>query len=1634
MIDVPECQHFVYTAAERDGTAGYQVTAKSPGIDGAVLAFMDGYLYPANMNPATFTESRSLLVAKDKIAYSMMRNAGVGYDGRDGTLYNHTLVMDMRDFSRIDHDTRVLEKYFVRDCSVQGGLEPIDVPEQTLKPDFDYLKNLDPDFLGITLHGIVRNANMAIGASDLEIIPNVLSMVPKHARLRSFSTYVVQPERQPKYRIIQMPRVEESRIPPKYRIIQMPRVASGTPPGRARANGHVAPNARRAASANMEVQETIRILHGGPEAEMGRLLDYLDGKLSTLVPKARQDAKDEDSSQTLQPFDVLQDVLAAHEAMDELVDLAARGRHGTENKNGAGRLSRKTQAMRERVRRAHKSIGRALRSNIPAMEKSNKKFLKKTLQALDDRRRRVERHASRTPRCVAQDPFSLNPHDLERLSPHDCAQLFGDLLYCDAKRLGVPISEIRFTSKTMPDGGIDASVGRVASPGCVLHGNHFYQIKAGENFLPWQKNQIKKELLKGVTLKPEIRRCFRENGTYVLVCAQKQMTVQQINKSAECVRSVAESCGVKDPSVKVWGQDLVMRAASLFPSVLLRFRDLGRVKTHGQWSDGQSLVYDKKQDERITEIRADIRSNYKHVDVCGDIGTGKTRIVLEATRSPDLSPLVAYCPSPDDLSAALESYIVKGDLACILIVDGCDQAGKLEMAARVRTAASVQLITISAECRGFAEDARQVEAPALDAETIKKIIERYGIDNITAQRLSGWCEGIPMMAHVFGRALKSGSDPLHGIQDIYQVFDRYIGLGDPGPVRLDQRRRILYTISLFQKFGNSRRFKEELDAVCKIARTMDGSITDAIFQEHLSELRDLGILRGKTTLSLRLRPLHVWMWTQWWKQHADTFDIKILQDLPQSLRDGFIRMFMHAGSSSDAVRVLADLFEGPLREPRHLATSPGSDLFAYWAAADPKAALRHLERVLQSEAGLSEATCYQRTDPEGPGWGQPRPYRNIGGIVRGLETIAFNKDLFARAARTLARLAEASESQSAAADLLVSLFAPGIEYMSETEAPPSARLPALKEMLCSEKPALRNLGFRACAAALSMPDSRLVHPGNDFVPEAPGWVPETWGELEEAYRAVIGAMLESMDGLSDADSKECALIIAQRAVDVTGRVPGIAGYVAESLSHVKNIVEKEKMIKSITDVVEIRGKTMSLKDRNKFEKLLSDLTGASYADRLDTFACMEITIDGTADPEKTRMRELEALAAESDAEKLGPELPWLVTKRAKCGGMFGVALAERDAGFALLRRILEAQRAAGPGGDSSFLCGYMSVVCEKDRALWRQTVDLVSKDEKTAHVTGHLYRWSGCLDDDGGRHLLDLARSGKIGADSLALFVWGSAHRRLSDKIVMQWIEHMSGTGDPNAVSGALHIFRSRFAQGRTKLAHPKIAVNLLLHDAFLDEKSSALRDPLLGTCWADVATKLKDDAECSIVFASAILGRMDEWMAKCHPYVVPALDAIGAAMPDDLWDVVAKHVTVPLDNKSQAIFAWMRAVDSSGDFLDGVDFERIRTWIDGNPAGLAPLVARWVRPAMSRNSIARNILYRYGSDPKVREALSSNFFTGRFSGPESLYLEARKKELEDCTNPDDGENVAEWLDSMIDVIDERIARAKTAEERGPHG
>lgn len=215
---MPKCDHFIYTAAKIGNNEGYQIIAKSPGITDEIISKLTKYLYPLGVKVSTFQESRSLLILpNEKIAYSIVKNIGIGYDGRRGTLYNHTFVIDKNEFEKLEFDSRFLDKYFIQDDKKRGELKLLKIESTSIPINFKILNSLGDVVLTKLLQNLFKGSKIALVKTDeLYIIQNLLAVLPSFLRLIPFSTLVIEPDRQYKFNFIQIPENIENKLPKTF--------------------------------------------------------------------------------------------------------------------------------------------------------------------------------------------------------------------------------------------------------------------------------------------------------------------------------------------------------------------------------------------------------------------------------------------------------------------------------------------------------------------------------------------------------------------------------------------------------------------------------------------------------------------------------------------------------------------------------------------------------------------------------------------------------------------------------------------------------------------------------------------------------------------------------------------------------------------------------------------------------------------------------------------------------------------------------------------------------------------------------------------------------------------------------------------------------------------------------------------------------------------------------------------------------------------------------------------------------------------------------------------------------------------------------------------------------------------------
>src|SRR6266851_2325204 len=289
--------------------------------------------------------------------------------------------------------------------------------------------------------------------------------------------------------------------------------------------------------------------------------------------------------------------------------------------------------------------------------------------------------------------FTVTPEQLAALDAARAVALVANLLWAEARRIGLPTTQVRISSRiNVPDGGVDASVDSSGisnfSGSFLPEGRSAFQIKTGESFKPWQEAIIKTELFGEKSpsrdaLGDSVRGCLDAGGVYVLVCTGTDPDEKEGRSAIENLQKFFGICGYQNAKVQVWGQFTLKGMLQTFPSLALDVNGNENVHflTHAVWSSqaemNRPFKAGARQQEFIHSLQATLRWSDRpvHVRVRGEAGIGKTRLVREASAVDDIRPLVLYCDGPAELlGGQLVAELLREDTQphAILVVDECD--------------------------------------------------------------------------------------------------------------------------------------------------------------------------------------------------------------------------------------------------------------------------------------------------------------------------------------------------------------------------------------------------------------------------------------------------------------------------------------------------------------------------------------------------------------------------------------------------------------------------------------------------------------------------------------------------------------------------------------------------------------------------------------------------------------------------------------------------------------------------------------------------------------------------------------------------------------------------------------------------
>lgn len=1254
-------------------------------------------------------------------------------------------------------------------------------------------------------------------------------------------------------------------------------------------------------------------------------------------------------------------------------------------------------------------------------------------------------------------PFDVRTDDLMQIDAGQAVELFRQLLVIEAAKLGLPTTGVDVpASINVADGGIDADVAGVAGKslpaGLIEEGKTRYQIKTGDfsastpsdirSLLIQPKFAPGKHLPTKDQLQPRVLSCFENGGAFVVVLFGTDLVGKTDDHGA---KQISELMGAVDPAFArvtvriIRANQLSTAIKTLAPGIARRlsrvqgydrtvFYDLPFMAESCELEIASYQLTDdlKAFAAEITRV-ADSLDGFKHVRILGDAGAGKTHLMYRALAACQLAGCVLYCPDPEQAmnSGPMEALRqMAPNTTIILVADDCDLETSRELSALFRKRATKMLLVSAnnlAEGPSSHVDVQLIEMPRLLQPLLAEIFKGYGIVADEAEWFASLCEGSPRAAHRLGQYIKSNPTQ-HSAEHFAHLDDLWNGIVC-APHSIDSvdgqdRLAVMRTMALFRQIAWETAEGPVVQVVVLNAvKLLDPNFSQLRLVRAVEALRERRVLQGPRTLLISPKLLHVAMWKSWFEKYSIAIDVlKLRENLGERMQQHFDAMLMFAKESKAATawadRLLGE--GGMFASLAGFATGSDASLFFAVAQAKPKAALRRFAAALgreDAEARREFAGDARRT------------------AIHRLEQLAVPAETFFEATKCLLLLAEAeNESWSNnATGTFLSLFNLGHGQLAASELSPIDKLDYLRELLRSPVRFYREIAVQALSKSLDPFMSRHAIDEVIGLQRLPGrWMPETWGQLYDAYAAHVSLLEESVDYLPHVEGLEAATGILEHFRSLVLIVP-IAKSVLAFMQKAARMPElRDKCIETIVATLHYEGKGLPADVSSELEALRAELTDSSFSAKLRRHAGMKLVEDHfTADGEyldgaKPELNQL-AAAAVNDPALLLPELAWLVTDDAKNGYEFGVLLGRMD-DLKLWNSILSAWTQATEKRSDFFIGGYLSAVHGKNVSLWEKLVEiLLSKDEIRQLALSVV--WRSGISDRIAKLLLELAKQGEIDPREFRLFIYGGVVNQLQLTVLEGVIDLLLGIDDPVAPDAALDLLDSRLR------GHPDEGVALsrrieqtLGAPTFIEGQEHRGYNNMVLYRWNEVANRLLElDADAAAHLAVRLIENFasrNSVTADYRPDPLKFLSNVAQAKPDVVWPAIAHRLESPTDRGTWHLLDWLRGsrsvrgVDLAG--LDALPSRMVFEWVDVAPADRAWILAEHCPPIISKPgetpSFARQVLERYAQIEQVRSSLHANSFTEAWSGPASEHYRGKLEEIEALLAIETNANVRMWL------------------------
>ena len=913
----------------------------------------------------------------------------------------------------------------------------------------------------------------------------------------------------------------------------------------------------------------------------------------------------------------------------------------------------------------------------------------------------------------------------------------------------------------------------------------------------------------------------------------------------------AKSDALAGTRVDVWALDRIVDALECFPGIAVGAGGGGAggimaragARSHSEWSENEYMEppfkHGNAEDDVVEQIREHLRSRGGggkpvHAMVSGPPGSGKTRLVLEATRATDLAPRVVYAGGPHVVMGALAEICRQpssaGAAKPIIVIDECDLQSQLEIWAALKNSRNAaDLVTIYSEAGITRETTRQIMVDGMGDEQIAEILGGYAKGKEEdVRKWVGYCRPSPRAAHIVGSGLASSPGDILRAPENVLMWERYIEGG--GKIDGDERRdrlTVMLWLSLFTRFGFDAPHERDGMQLAGLIRAHHPEITTRRFREVVEKLRSTKALQGGPVLYISPRVLHEYLWNRWWDLYGPD-GAPLLLPPPDGGDDGdvalptlhsrYCDMLASMKGKRGAERAARALLSrgGPLpREGDDPVRPIASELFAAAADAGPAEALEYVEEAV--------SIALRR----GEGLGQ-HGYAAVAAARRMLRS----RETFSRAARLLQAIAGAGEGEDGgsgggsvertlaaeAEDAFCGAFDPAPDA-GHADTPLAERLQVLAAAARGGEARAgdhaRRVALRACGAVLRM---ELYSPA---IPHRRGvgsvaayWRPEDRAGLAAYLRGVLGLLDEAgADAGNSADVRQEAAGAVLGSLAQTALLPEIAGEAVGAAERMRaaGLMDGEALLavaESLAvhesgriDPAAMRG-IRAIVDR---EASAGGLHGR-LARRIGSDGCARRGRIGT---EANDGEEISRLAGElaEDPAALGAELYWLAGEEVdgRNAALLGHELAARGGwdgrGGRALGRIEDATRRAlarkEGGGGGHLLAGCLAWACRNRPGEAEGEMDRLLEDEALRGVLPMAAGMSGAVSDRSARRLAQAVRDGRLGAGAIERAVRGRALDKVSEEAFWAIVDALAG-GPAESPAGAAGAGRRKSGGGDT--------------------------------------------------------------------------------------------------------------------------------------------------------------------------------------------------------------------------------------------